>query len=236
MTISNEVHPVELTYAGQEVEITETATAFYNERQKAEISLSKILEKNELFGIGMNSEILSVQFCLFAAEDLIAADGSVIPEDGLLEIINCDENGKAVFATDVPVGAKLYVKELATNEQYILSDEKYPVEFAYAGQDIAHVEIKVNDGNAMENDLIYGNIKGLKIDRETEETIAGALFGLFRALSNVYTGFDALVALKLPSTLYNMFPYIISLIVLVFVSKNSRAPKAEGIPYDKGQR
>ena len=60
--------------------------------------------------------------------------------------------------------------------------------------------------------------------------------GHFRALSNVYTGFDALVALKLPSTLYNMFPYIISLIVLVFVSKNSRAPKAEGIPYDKGQR
>lgn len=53
---------------------------------------------------------------------------------------------------------------------------------------------------------------------------------------NVYIGFDVLVALKLPSTLYNMFPYIISLIVLVFVSKNSRAPRAEGIPYDKGQR
>ena len=66
-----------------------------------------------------------------------------------------------------------------------------------------------------------------------ENGVAG--FG-FLALSNVYTGFDVLVALKLPSTLYNMFPYIISLIVLVFVSKNSRAPKAEGIPYDKGQR
>ena len=65
---------------------------------------------------------------------------------------------------------------------------------------------------------------------------AAILFGLFRALSNVYTGFDALVALKLPSTVYNMLPYIISLIVLVFVSKKSRAPKAEGIPYDKGQR
>ena len=66
--------------------------------------------------------------------------------------------------------------------------------------------------------------------------LAALLFGLFRALSNVYTGFDVLVALKLPSTLYNMFPYIISLIVLIFVSKKSRAPKAEGIPYDKGQR
>lgn len=187
MAISNEVHLVELTYAGQEVEITETATAFYNERQKAEISLSKILEKNEIFGIGRNSEILSVQFGLLAAEDLTAADGSVIPADGLLEIINCDENGNAVFKTDIPVGAKLYVKEIAVDNHYLLSTEKYPVEFVYARQDIAHVEIKVNDGNAIKNDLIYGNINGLKIDRETEETIAGALFGLFKADETEFT-------------------------------------------------
>lgn len=181
MTINDEVHPVELTYAGQEIEITETATSFYNERQKAEISLSKVLEKNELFGVGNNNEILSVQFGLFAAEDLTAADGSMIPADGLLEIINCDENGKAAFQTDIPVAAKLYVKELAVDSHYVLSDEKYPVEFAYAGQDTALVEIKANDGETIKNNLIYGTIKGLKIDRETEETIAGALFGLFRA-------------------------------------------------------
>ena len=78
--------------------------------------------------------------------------------------------------------------------------------------------------------IIFGQWKPVNIG------LAALLFGLFRALFNVYTGFDVLVALKLPSTLYNMFPYIISLIVLVFVSKNSRAPKAEGIPYDKGQR
>ena len=78
--------------------------------------------------------------------------------------------------------------------------------------------------------MIFGQWKPVNIG------LAALLFGLFRALSNVYTGFPALVALKLPSTLYNMFPYIISLIVLVFVSKHSRAPKAEGIPYDKGQR
>lgn len=78
--------------------------------------------------------------------------------------------------------------------------------------------------------MIFGQWKPVNIG------LAALLFGLFRALSNVYTGSPALVALKLPSTLYNMFPYIISLIVLVFVSKNSRAPKAEGIPYDKGQR
>lgn len=78
--------------------------------------------------------------------------------------------------------------------------------------------------------MIFGQWKPVNIG------LAALLFGLFRALSNVYTGFDALVALNIPSTVYNMLPYIISLIVLVFVSKNSRAPKAEGIPYDKGQR
>ena len=196
MVISNEVHAVELTYAGQEVEITETATAFYNERQKAEISLAKVLEQNEKFGIGINGEILSVQFGLFDAEKLTAADGSVIPADALLEIVNCDENGNAVFATDIPVGAKLYVKELAVDFHYILSDAKYPVEFVYAGQEIAGVEIKANDGNAIENDLIYGNIKGLKIDRETEEPIMGALFGLFRADETEFTAEKAILTAK----------------------------------------
>ena len=66
--------------------------------------------------------------------------------------------------------------------------------------------------------------------------LAALLFGLFRALSNVYTGFDFLVALNVPSTVYNMLPYIISLLILAFTSKKSRAPKAEGIPYDKGSR
>ena len=65
---------------------------------------------------------------------------------------------------------------------------------------------------------------------------AALLFGLFRALSNVYVGFDFLVSLHLPGTFYNMLPYIISLVILAIFSKNSRAPKAEGIPYDKGRR
>lgn len=111
----------------------------------------------------------------------------MIPKDGLLEIVNCAENGKAVFKTDIPVGAKLYVKEIAVDEHYLLSDEKYPVEFVYEGQDIAVLEIQVNDGEAIENDLIYGNIKGLKIDRETEEPVAGALFGLFRSDETEFT-------------------------------------------------
>ena len=78
--------------------------------------------------------------------------------------------------------------------------------------------------------MIFGQWKPLRI------ALAALLFGLFRALSNVYMGFDGLVALNLPSQVYNMMPYIISLVVLAFTSKRSRAPNAEGIPYDKGMR
>ena len=187
MTLNPDPVSVELTYAGQEVEITESAASFYNERQRVQLALSKVMEKDETFGIGDNGEILSVQFGLFAAEDLTAADGSVIPKDGLIEIVNCDENGSAVFRTDLPVGAKLYVKEMATDSHYILSDAKCPVIFEYAGQEVATVNITANEGNPIDNDLLYGTIQGLKIDRETEETIAGAVFGLFRSDETEFT-------------------------------------------------
>lgn len=194
--LNNEPKTVELTYAGQEISITEAFADVYNERQKAEINLSKILEKNELFSIGMNDEILSVQFGLFASEDITAADGSVIPKDSLLEIINCDKSGRAVFKTDIPVGTKLYIKEIATDEHYLLSDEKYPVIFDYAGQDVAVVEITANNGEEIFNNLIYGNIKGLKIDSETEQPIAGALFGLFKSNETEFTVEKAILTAK----------------------------------------
>ena len=78
--------------------------------------------------------------------------------------------------------------------------------------------------------MIFGQWKPTRI------ALTALLFGLFRALSNVYTGFDFLMALNLPGSIYNMLPYIISLVVLAFTSGKSRAPKAEGIPYDKSQR
>ena len=78
--------------------------------------------------------------------------------------------------------------------------------------------------------MIFGQWKPVNI------ALAALLFGLMRALSNVYVAFDFLAALNIPGTVYNMLPYIISLVVLIFTSKKSRAPKAEGIPYDKGSR
>lgn len=193
MVLNGTSKTVELTYAGETVEVTETSAEFYNERQKAALSLAKILGRDKIFGIGDNGEILSVQFGLYAAEDLFAADGSFVPKDGLLEIANCDENGNITFKTDVPVGAKLYVKEIATDSHYVLSDEKYPVTFDYAGQDTALVEIKANGGEAIKNDILYGSVKGLKIDRETENPIVGARFGLFRSDETVFTAENALL-------------------------------------------
>ena len=78
--------------------------------------------------------------------------------------------------------------------------------------------------------MIFGQWNPIRI------ALAALLFGMFRALSNVYMGFDFLAALNIPSQIYNMLPYIISLVVLAFTSQKSRAPKAEGIPYDKGSR
>ena len=193
MVLNTEPQFVELTYAGETIAVTTVDTAFYNERQKVEISLSKILEQDERFGIGSNGEILSVQFGLFAGEDLTAADGSMIPADGLLEIVSCDENGKAAFATDLPVGAKTYVKEIAADNHYVLSDEKYPVVFGYAGQETALVEIKVNDGEAIRNEILYGTVKGFKINRENEEPVAGALFGLFHPNTTEFTAEKAIL-------------------------------------------
>lgn len=183
--LNTEVHTAELVYAGQEVEITETAADFCNERQKAAVSLDKVLEQDERFGIGTSGELFAVTFGLFATEKLVAADGSIIPADGLLEIVSVDKNGHAVCKTDLPFGS-YYLKELSTDGHYILSDEKYPIVFEYAGQDTALVDIKANSGAPIENKLLYGEIHGLKKD-EDGSGLAGALIGLFRADCTEFT-------------------------------------------------
>lgn len=185
MVINKEKHSVELTYAGQDVAVTETATSFVNERQKVKISLEKILEQDETFGIGKNDEIKNISFGLYAKEDVVSSSGTVIPADGLIEIITLDENGAATANTDLPFGS-YYVKEIATDEHYILSDTQYPFTFEYAGQDTETVEIKVNDGKPIENKLIYGSVSGKKID-ENGEALGGALIGIFKADETEYT-------------------------------------------------
>lgn len=177
MVINNEVHTAELVYAGQDIEITETAASFTNDRRKAQMALTKALEQNKQFGIGTNNELSAVTFGFYAAEELTAADGSKIPADGLIEILSVDENGKATLKSDIPFGS-YYVKELSTESHYVLSDEKYPVVFDYAGQDIGTVKLEANDGKSISNELIYGSVHGIK-KGENGNGLGGATIGLY---------------------------------------------------------
>lgn len=174
-------YDAELTYAGQNVSVTSTDLSVYNERQKVSVSLKKVMAENKTFGIGNNGEITSVRFGVYADEDIKANNGDVIPKDALITFANCDKNGSIVFDCDLPVGFKWYVKEIATDKHYILSDTKYEFDTEYQGQDVKVIDIKVNNGEVIKNNLIYGSVKGLKVDRETQEVIKGATFGLFKS-------------------------------------------------------
>ena len=180
-------YDVELTYAGQNVSVTSTDLSVYNERQKISVSLKKIMAEDKTFGIGNNGEVTSVRFGVYAGEDIKASNGDVIPKDALITFANCDKDGNISFDCDLPIGFKWYAKEIATDEHYILSDTKYEFNTDYQGQDIEIINIKVNDDKAIENNLIYGSVKGLKIDRETQETIEGATFGLFKLNTTEFT-------------------------------------------------
>ena len=78
--------------------------------------------------------------------------------------------------------------------------------------------------------MIFGQWKPLNI------ACAALFFAVFRAMANIFDSIPFLAALGWPKEIYNMMPFIASMVVLAFTSKKSRAPKAEGIPYDKGTR
>ncbi|MFR8214948.1 MAG: SpaA isopeptide-forming pilin-related protein [Oscillospiraceae bacterium] len=190
--LNGESQFIELTYAGQEVEIRDTVNAeFFNEYQGVEITLSKLMEQDELFNIGNSDEYTNVRFGLFAAEDLTAADGTVIPADGLISEISLDENMTAKFDVQLPFG-KYYVQEIGTDEHYVLNGEKYLVTFEYQGQDIQTVSI---DCGTFENRLKRGKIEGIKTN-ESGGPLENALFGLFAMDCTEFTEENALMTAK----------------------------------------
>lgn len=191
MVLNTEPQTVELAYAGQNVSLAELEATFLNERQRVRVSLSKSMASDEKFSIGTNGEISAVSFGLYAAADITAADGSVIPADGLIEIAPVNADWTAAFTSDLPLGS-YYVQEYATDSHYILSDERYPVEFTYAGQDTPLVNVAVNDGEAIVNELKYGSVSGMKLD-ENGKALPGALFGLFRSDAAEFTEEGALM-------------------------------------------
>jgi len=168
---------VELTYAGQEIAVRDTVgTAFENDYQGIEISLSKVMENDEKFGISAEESYKNVRFGLFAAEDITAADGSVIPADGLIAEVSLNEDMTAVIAEKIPFG-KYYVQEIATDEHYVLNGKKYLVNFEYMGQEVTTVSI---DCGQFVNELKRGKIEGIKVN-ESNEPLENAVFGLFTA-------------------------------------------------------
>lgn len=191
MVLNTEPQTVELAYAGQNVSLAELEATFLNERQRVRVSLSKSMASDEKFSIGTNGEISAVSFGLYAAADITAADGSVIPADGLIEIAPVNADGTAAFTSDIPLGS-YYVQEYATDSHYILSDERYPVEFTYAGQDTPLVNVAVNGGEAIVNELKYGSVSGMKLD-ENGKALPGAVFGLFRSDAVEFTEEGALL-------------------------------------------
>ena len=200
MVLNTQPEYAELTYAGETVEVTQTAIGLYDERQKVAVSLLKALETDELFGLGMNEEYKDISFGLYASAGLTALDGSVIPAGGLLEVVSVSANEAggygASFASDLPFGS-YYVKERTTNSAYILPDTEYPVVFEYAGQEAALVQILVGEGEAVSNDLLRGRVDGVKVGENPEGgedvKLAGAVIGLFQPDTEEFTEENALI-------------------------------------------
>ena len=179
---------VELTYAGQEIEVRDTVNqTFVNDYQEVEITLSKFMEYDEQFAIGNNGEYLSVRFGLFADEVITAADGTSIPADGMIAEVSLSEDMTAKFDAQLPFG-RYYVQEIATDEHYMLNGEKYLVNFEYMGQEVTTVSF---DCGTFENHLKRGNANGYKVN-EDDEPLANALFGLFAVGTETFTAETAI--------------------------------------------
>ena len=193
--LNKDKHNVELTYAGQNVKVTSTALSVYNERQKVSVSLSKTMEQDEIYGIGNNNEIKSVQFGVFADEDVKAADGTIIPKDSLVTFVNCDENGKITFDCDLPIGYKWYAKEIATDEHYILSNKHYQFNTNYSGQETKVIKIDISGNEKFNNTLKRGKVEGIKINKNNDK-LEGAIIGIFKVGTTEFSEKNAIVTTK----------------------------------------
>ena len=180
---------VELTYAGQEIAVRDTVnTAFDNDYQGVRVSLSKVMENDELFGIYGKDNFTSVRFGLFAAEEITASNGTSIPAGGLISEVSLAEDMTAKFDAKLPFG-KYYVQEIATDDKYILNGEKYLVTFKYMGQDIQTVDI---DCGQFINSIKRGYVRGYKVN-DSGEPLENAVFGLFAADTSEFTNENAIM-------------------------------------------
>ena len=205
---------------------------------------------------GVDLFVIETMMTLSDARAAVLAVRSV-SDKPIFVTFTCDENGRSVSGTDITaalvvlqgMGIDAFGLNCSAGPEQILLQLKRLREYARvpliakpnAGMPTivngkAVYDCTPEQFTALVPDMlasgvmIFGGWSPVKI------ALAAILFGFFRALGNVYSSFDFLLKLNMPSVVYNMLPYLVSLIVLAFTSKNSRAPKAEGIPYDKGQR
>lgn len=191
MIMDTEPKEVELKYAGQDIELTEISCSFFNERRKIKLSLKKELEKSNRYDVGGAEQYKNVQFALYAAEDIFAADGSYIPKDGLIEIAVSDGEGNIAFGADMPAGSKCYVMEYFTDKHYQISDIVYPVTFDFGESTDKEVGITVNSGEKIKNKLLKGSVVGKKTD-ENGNPLSGVTFGIFALTTTELTEKTAL--------------------------------------------
>ena len=187
--LNSEEKLIELTCTGQEVAVSDAVnSSFINDYQGVDICLKKLMEHDEQFGIGDNDEYKNVTFGLFAAEDITAADCTVIPENGLVSTVTLGEDMTAHFEEKLPF-ARYYIQEIATDDSYMLNSEKYLVNSEYMGQEQTTVYI---DCGTFDNKLKRGSVSGKKVN-EKDEPLEKAVFGLFSADTKEFTAENALL-------------------------------------------
>ena len=181
--VNEESKFAELTYSGQDIAVNDAVNCtMNNEYQRINIRFSKSMESDRTFGTGMNNEYRNVRFGLFAAEDITSADGTSIPENGLIAEIGLNDDMTAEFTEKLPF-SRYYVQEISTDESYVLNGEKYLVNFEYTGQTHPTVDI---DCGTFHNKIKRGDIMGMKIN-ENGEPLEKAVFGLFRSDETEFT-------------------------------------------------
>ena len=187
--LNSEEKLIELAYAGQEVAVSDAInSSFINDYQGVNIHIEKIMEHDEKFGIGDKGEYKNVTFGLFAAEDISAADGTVIPENSLISMVTLGEDMTAHFEDKLPF-SRYYVQEISTDESYIINGEKYLVNFEYMGQEQTTVDI---DCGTFVNNLKRGSVSGKKVN-EKNEPLEKAVFGVFKSDTTEFTVENALL-------------------------------------------
>ena len=190
-------YEVTLSYGGQNQSVVLSPVALSDERQKVAVSIKKEMETHTVYP---NPDAYQdVRFGLYVAEDILDVTGTVaLEKDSLLEVITLNKDPAASEPTgsetltgtvsmDLPIGS-YYIQEIATNEAYILDETKYPIDFTYQGQESATVEIVVNDGQPVVNNLKKGQVELIKesdfpqgaLDQGfTNLPLEGAVYGIY---------------------------------------------------------